>query len=232
MKAARKKFEALPDTPQVLPSECLKCGSGDAYIPRVSCDTVEFRTQKFTVEYERMECPACGHSLLSDDQADARLKKTVAAYQRANQMLTAAEVAERRRALGLSQRDLADRAPEIAEATLKRIEGGLNAQNKSTDALIRLCLDRLERQAIYEWVLQVDRQLPVDTEGPTHTYHFDSTGARRANREPAATISEGFSFYIRPYRVDAFGSCGPLQQGCAEASGESDAGEEQFAMAV
>jgi hypothetical protein len=152
-----KKLKKRPRVGQVLPTECLDCGNPDGYKPIVVLREVEFRSDVFEIEYERLQCGKCGSAIMSDEQLVARIKKTVNAYQRKHGLLTAEELVARRKTLGFnSQQKLVEAAPELSEATLKRLEGGQHAQDKSTDRGIRAVLDELEEarmQRMVKWLM-------------------------------------------------------------------------------
>jgi len=163
---ALKKLKKRPRLPQVLPSQCLNCESANGYQPKEVTQQIDFRDESFTITYTHLACEACGNAILSDPQLADRIKKVVAAYQRAHSLLTAEELTRRRNVLGYtSQRQLLAAAPEIKEATLKRLEGGQRAQDVSTDFVIRASLQRLE--AIKRKERMRELTLPEPTQSAT-----------------------------------------------------------------
>lgn len=235
------RFEQLPDVDQVLPEQCLNCGCDSGYAPAATRGIVEFRNEKFEIEYERMECPECGDAMLSDEQATERIKKTVTAYQEQHNLLTAKEISSRRKDLGYSQRALVALAPDISIATLKRIEGGLSAQNKSTDLLIRVTLESLESKERLERIWAISKEEPTTT--VVEHYVIDHSrplyGTRSITDFGCGGITFGgfstriFSTVRGSARVDIGPTdlCeSPPQDQCYRTS--LSAGEEQFAMAV
>lgn len=145
------KLQKRPRTKQALPASCLSCGSDNGYQPRTEADTVEFRGEVFEISHEQMHCPECGATMLTNEQLKARIKKTVASYQKKHGLLTAEELIRHRTALGYSKRQaFLKAAPELAEATIKRLETGQRVQDKSTDLAIRSVLERMEEQQMLD----------------------------------------------------------------------------------
>jgi hypothetical protein len=145
MKATKTRFKQLPKVQQVLPTQCLSCESDAGYAPRELTQEIEFRGELFPITYTHLACPECGEAILSDEQIIAQLKSLVAAYQQKHGLLTAEEMIQQRKAMGYnSQRQLLDAAPEIKDATLKRLEAAQRVQDASTDLAIRAVLQRLE----------------------------------------------------------------------------------------
>jgi hypothetical protein len=145
MEATKRVFKKRPRVAQVLPTQCLACDAEAGYRLAPKVTQVDLKGETFAVSHEALECPACGHTILSDAQLDARVRKTVAAYQTKHGLLTAVEVATRRKALGhATQQALADSAPTIAIATLKRVEAGQHVQDPGTDFILRKTLEILE----------------------------------------------------------------------------------------
>lgn len=147
------KLQKRPRNKQAVPTACLSCQSEKGYQPVTAKDTVEFRKEHFEISYERMACPDCGASMLTNEQLKARIKKTVAAYQKAHGLLTAEELIRLRTALGYSKRlAFLKAAPELAEATIKRLEAGQRVQDKSTDLAIRAVLAQLEDKQMLDFL--------------------------------------------------------------------------------
>lgn len=184
-----------PRVAQVLPTECLACDSIDGYRCESATSTIDFRKEPFEVSYMRMVCPHCGHSILTDVQATDRVRKTIAAYQKRCGFLTAADVIRRRKALGLTkQQDLCEAAPEIAIATLKRIEAGQHAQDKATDIILRLALERLETERENEETFALlEMEMPKAMQGITYSLKAMSPASWIADLPMAACITFCFS---------------------------------------
>jgi hypothetical protein len=193
MKANKTRFKQLPQTPQVLPTECLDCGSKTGYTANIVCNEVAFRKEVFEVEYTQFACAECDDAILSDTQMTERTKKLVAAYQMRHGLLTAHQLSSQRKAMGFnSQRTFLKAAPQLPEATLKRIEGGLHAQDASTDALFRKELERLEDQMMLNILNQPMPEATVTMIEPTKVYNngWDlGTFAKAACITTAATFS-------------------------------------------
>jgi putative zinc finger/helix-turn-helix YgiT family protein len=85
---------------------------------------------------ELLKCRACGNRILPD-AAGERINE---ALRQAAGLLSPAEIKEYRAALGLTQKELADRL-RIAEATLSRWETGAQIQQRGYDILLRLFFD-------------------------------------------------------------------------------------------
>lgn len=161
-----KKRTALrkrPRVKQVLPSQCLACESAQGYTATETTQDIEFRGELFTVTYTHLACEECGNAILSDEQMAERIKKAVAAYQKRHGLLTAEELIRQRKSLGYNtQRSLLRAAPELSEATLKRIEAGMHAQDASTDALFEKVLADLKKLQIMN-LLNEPLEPPVET---------------------------------------------------------------------
>jgi hypothetical protein len=193
MKANKTRFKQLPNAPQVLPSECLECGSKAGYAPANACKEIEFRKETFEIEYMQLAFPKCGDAILSDAQMTDRSKKVVAAYQVHHGLLTAHELIRQRRALGYNtQRAFLKAASKLPEATLKRIESGLHAQDASTDALFRQELEHLEDQMLLNFLNEPMPEAKVTMIEPAqvHGNGWDfGTFAKAACITTAATFS-------------------------------------------
>lgn len=187
------KLQKRPRHKQAVPAACLSCQSKEGYQAVTATDTVEFRKEFFDVSYERMACPACGATLLTNEQLKARIKKTVAAYQKKHGLLTAEELIRQRTGLGYPKRlTFLKAAPELAEATIKRLEAGQRVQDKSTDLAIRAVLDRLEDKQMLdllnEPMPEAELASVAQTSAGTGGWDFEPL-ARAACIATAATIS-------------------------------------------
>jgi hypothetical protein len=187
------KLQKRPSNKQVLPASCLNCGSEQGYQAQTATNTVEFRGEGFVISYERMLCPDCGASMLTNEQLKARIKKTVAAYQKSHGLLTAEDLIRQRTALGYSKRlAFLKAAPELAEATIKRLEAGQRVQDKSTDLAIRAVLQKLEHQQMLDLLKEPmpEAELASMAQAKTGFSGWDMEPlARAACIATAATIS-------------------------------------------
>jgi len=176
MEAARKiEFEKRPRAarvaPYLAPTKCLSCEDEAGYRTVSVTKDVELKGESIPVNYECQECQNCGHSLLSVAQMEQRVRGTVAAYQAKHDLLTAQEVAARRKALGYAtQQALADASPAIAIATLKRVEAGQHVQDPGTDFILRKALEKLELEKKQSHLMNFLRsELPIVVDVETTT---------------------------------------------------------------
>jgi hypothetical protein len=176
MEAARKiEFEKRPRAarvaPYTAPTKCLSCEGEAGYQTVPVTKDVELKGEFIPVTYECQECQKCGHSLLSVAQMEQRVRKTVAAYQAKHGLLTAKDIATRRKALGYAtQQALSDAAPAIAIATLKRVEAGQHVQDPGTDSILRMALEKLEQEKRQNHLMAFLRtELPIVVDVETTT---------------------------------------------------------------
>jgi hypothetical protein len=192
MKAdSRPQLKKRPRAGFVSPGTCLGCGQKAGYqVVRVTRAT-EFRGESLPILYECSVCAHCGDEVLTPFQMEARLRETVAAFQRRKGLMTASEVSERRRRLGFgSQQELAAAHPAIAIATLKRIEAGQHAQDPSTDFILRRAFDELEARRFLEATIALLRgPLPELTRNETLK---TASGSGRVTMMPSGDWSTGF----------------------------------------
>jgi hypothetical protein len=176
MEAARKiEFEKRPRAarvaPYLAPTKCLSCEDEAGYRTVAVTKEVELKGESIPVTYECQECQKCGHSLLSVAQMEQRVRNTVAAYQAKHGLLSAKEIASRRKALGYAtQQALSDAAPAIAIATLKRVEAGQHVQDPGTDSILRMALEKLDqekRQNHLMAFLRTELSSPIEAEATT-----------------------------------------------------------------
>jgi DNA-directed RNA polymerase subunit RPC12/RpoP len=135
-----------PRVKQVLPSQCLACGAEGGYNAKRIVSAVELRGENFNVEHDTMECSHCSHRILSDEQLDSRIRSTVRCYQNRHGFLTADEAISRRKDVGCStQQAFVDATGGIVSiATLKRIEAGQHAQDRTSDFTLRKAFEMVE----------------------------------------------------------------------------------------
>jgi len=101
-------------------------------------DKVNFRNTEITIDIEKYKCKTCGFEGTTVEQG-ARIQKTIAdTYREKVGLLTGSEIKTKRKELGLTQQQLADRAG-IGVINIKRWEGGL-IQSRVYDKLIRVAL--------------------------------------------------------------------------------------------
>lgn len=167
----KKRPRAVRATPPAAPTACLSCHSEAGYRTVPVTKEVELKGESIPVTYECQECGACGHRLLSPAQMEQRVRGAVAGYQTTHGLLTASQVSARRKALGYAtQQALADAAPAISIATLKRVEAGQHVQDPGTDAILRMALQKLEREKKQHDLCEFLRaDLPVANEVATTT---------------------------------------------------------------
>jgi len=99
----------------------------------------EIRGLKFEVEAEALVCGHCGFQMVPRDLVGQHGREVDAAYRRAAGLLSAGEIREARKRLGMSQRDFAEYLG-AGVASVKRWELGA-LPDKSSDNLIRHMTD-------------------------------------------------------------------------------------------
>ena len=122
-----------------LPEECIACGAEDSYVRELTHSEKTLRGEAFTVEHHHWKCDACGVGVLGDEEMDEAMRATVAAYQKAHGLLTAADIRDARHLMKWSQDTLAARSG-LGIATIKRLELGIGVQTEANDALLRSTL--------------------------------------------------------------------------------------------
>lgn len=195
MKAGQKTLKKRPRaTAFIAPSQCLACDAENAFETKLKKSVEMLKREHVPVTYECQVCKNCGHTLLTVAQLDTRVRRTVEAYQTQHSLLTAAEVRRRRLALGCkTQQELSAAAPNIAIATLKRLEAGQRVQDIATDCLLRRELRQLEekqkREALMEflqedeWAISRDA-MTINTD--TFSYSHWTTTVTRNHAEVCA----------------------------------------------
>jgi putative zinc finger/helix-turn-helix YgiT family protein len=99
---------------------------------------IMFRDMAITVAAEQYRCPTCGFGAATVEQAAAAQKALADAYRKRVGLLTAQQIADGRKKMGLTQGELAERA-NIGIASIKRWEG-TTIQSRSMDRLLRAAL--------------------------------------------------------------------------------------------
>ena len=122
-----------------LPSECVACGAEDSYVKARTTTEKVCHGEAFRVEHAHWKCSQCSVGILGPQEAEEAARATVAAYQRANGLLTAADLQNARKVAGWSQSDLAERT-SLGIATIKRLEAGMTVQTGANDELLRRVL--------------------------------------------------------------------------------------------
>ena len=96
----------------------------------------EFRRETLEVDAPAMRCAHCDFVVLAPGHLEALRLATLDAYRRSHDLLTSAEIKERRKAMGMSQRDFA-KYVHVGVASLQRWENGLMVQDEGSDLLLR-----------------------------------------------------------------------------------------------
>ena len=123
----------------------------------------------------------------------AYLRTAAETYQKKHGLLTANEMRHRRLALGFkTQQALSDAAPNIAIATLKRLEAGCRIQDTATDVLLRCELCALEEKQKREQMRKFFQ------ENPWHAFRE----TKNANAEPYS--APAWNTATTPEREEAF----------------------------
>lgn len=122
-----------------LPPECVACGAEDSFVKARTTTEKVCHGEAFRVEHAHWKCKHCGVGILGSEEAEEAARATVAAYQQAHGLLTAAELKNARQVAGWSQLDLAERT-SLGIATIKRLEGGTTVQTEANDQLLRRVL--------------------------------------------------------------------------------------------
>lgn len=65
-----------PRVPHVQSKVCVFCGAPEGYQTVTTTRDVELNGTCIAVTYECLECPCCGHRVLTGPQLDARLRQT------------------------------------------------------------------------------------------------------------------------------------------------------------
>jgi RNase P subunit RPR2 len=147
MKADPKTLKKRPRGVYHTPTQCPACDAENAFETKRKSGVETLRGESLHIAYERQVCKNCGFTLLTVPQMEARVRLVVEAYQKKHGLLTATETRRRRLALGCkTQQELSDAAPNIAIATLKRLEAGQRVQDVATDCLLRKELRLLEEK--------------------------------------------------------------------------------------
>lgn len=131
----------------------MKCGRrcDGEYREVIEPQTFKVRGRQVTVPVALLRCDACGDVLYSPEQAERAQQQVYEEIRRRENLLSPAEIASIRRALGLKQ-DEFERLLGLGPKTVVRWESGRVFQSKAADALMRLV--RAEREnavRLAEW---------------------------------------------------------------------------------
>lgn len=114
---------------------CAKCGSESGPNVVKIAITQTFRGEELKVLTPVMVCCECGFQFLGTGQLDEMRRRTADTYRKKHNLLTSAEIVNRRKALGETQEEFAKRL-NVGVASIKRWETWL-VQDKRSDELIR-----------------------------------------------------------------------------------------------
>jgi hypothetical protein len=81
MKVPKIRKKLMRGIAHVLPAQCLYCDSDQGFATPTVMRKLPFRDRLLEVTFEVTQCKACGETFLSEAQAEAQLKQTLAAYQ-------------------------------------------------------------------------------------------------------------------------------------------------------
>ena len=132
--------ENNPPKIRPFPWKCGRCRQREIY-PIEEEYTIEIvhdgRSYTVTLpSLRRFRCRNCGEVVL-DTEASKQINQ---AFRRQAGLLTPEEIRQHRKALGLTQKELAERL-SVAEETLSRWENGWQIQQRCLDKLMRLFFD-------------------------------------------------------------------------------------------
>jgi len=129
-----------PDKTRPFPWKCGKCRQREVYPLEEDYTTeVVHDGRSYTVRVPALRifrCRNCGEVVL-DTEANRQISQ---AFRRQAGLLAPEEIRQKREALGLTQKQVAERL-EVAAATLCRWETGGQIQQRSLDKLLRLFFD-------------------------------------------------------------------------------------------
>ena len=117
--------------------KCIKCGN--AMVEGYRALTAEVRGEHLPVEICVPHCSHCGRVVLKGKSRRMYHRAAADAYRKAHHLLTAVELHEMRRSLGMTWMQFAEYVG-VGIATLKRWIGG-EIQTPSLDRLVRLQAD-------------------------------------------------------------------------------------------
>jgi putative zinc finger/helix-turn-helix YgiT family protein len=114
---------------------CFECGRTELFPTRVEMQG-SVRGEEYTVEMAGFECPSCHYKTI-DGTAMPEFGRLLADSYRANHgLLTSEQIRERRRRLGLTQQQFAQRLG-VGIASVKRWEMGKIQERYSNDLILR-----------------------------------------------------------------------------------------------
>lgn len=157
-----------------LPSECVACGAEDSYLKAQTTTEKVCHGESFRVEHAHWKCEQCGVGILGPEEAEEAARATVAAYQHAHSLLTAADLKNARKVAGWTQSDLVERT-SLGIATIKRLESGTTVQTEANDQLLRKVL-RIANAPEIKFVLRnwecVRSPIPDSKADPHTVFHL------------------------------------------------------------
>jgi putative zinc finger/helix-turn-helix YgiT family protein len=132
--------EGNPPKIRPFPWKCGHCRQREVYpIEEAYTTEIVHDGRSYTVtlpSLRRFRCRKCDDTVL-DTEANIQISQ---AFRRHAGLLTPEEIRQKRKELGLTQEELAERL-SVAEATLSRWENGWQIQQRSLDKLLRLYFD-------------------------------------------------------------------------------------------
>lgn len=102
----------------------------------------EYRGEVFRVKAPGYECRQCGFRVLGPGHLEVLCKATSDAYRLKHNLLTSAQIVERRKAMKMTQAHFA-KFVGVGVASLKRWESGALVQDIGHDCLLRLRTDHV-----------------------------------------------------------------------------------------
>ena len=100
-----------------------------------------YRNETFVLAgFTRYACPECGNDIMSAQEATRLGRALAEEYAQRHGLLTASQIKEIRKSLGLTQKEL-ERLIGVASPTVSRWETGAMQQSATADKLLRLIRD-------------------------------------------------------------------------------------------
>ncbi len=100
-----------------------------------------YRNETFVLAgFTRYACPECGNDIMSAQEATRLGRALAEKYAQRHGLLTASQIKEIRKSLGLTQKEL-ERLIGVASPTVSRWETGAMQQSATADKLLRLIRD-------------------------------------------------------------------------------------------
>ncbi|MGD9419407.1 MAG: type II TA system antitoxin MqsA family protein [Verrucomicrobiota bacterium JB025] len=150
----KKPPRKVPRTGWKLPPCCLSCEAENSFEERTVPCVQEIRGEDVHYKGPKWVCKECGAAFMSPAQATQGVKLAVKAYQVNHGLMTAAEISEGRKRMGLSSQDLADET-DLGVATIKRLEAGTTVQRKTTNKILLRTLAENDVLPDYEIAIEI-----------------------------------------------------------------------------